>query len=86
MLTRDFLPELAHLSDVPLEVEVELDRHVATIQEVLQLEKGSILALSKAAGEPVEIVVGGAHIGNGEVVALSENAGVRVSELNVQPF
>ena len=84
MPTRDSSLELAHLSDVPLEVEVELDRHIVTIKEVLQLEKGSILPLNKAAGEPVEIVVGGVSIGTGEVVALSENAGVRISELHIE--
>jgi flagellar motor switch protein FliN len=74
--------EVTHLNDVPLEVEVELDRHVATIKEVLQLEVGSILTLNKAAGEPVEIRIGGTYIGIGEIIAFNDNSGVRVSDLN----
>lgn len=84
MPTRDPSPEFAHLSDVPFEVEVELDRYEVTIREVLNLEKGSILPLNKAAGEAVDIVVGGVSIGTGEMIALSENAGVRISELQME--
>jgi len=71
-----------HLNDIPLQVEVELDRHFATIKEVLQLAVGTILTLNRAAGEPVEIRVGGSCIGVGEIIAFNENCGVRVSELN----
>jgi flagellar motor switch protein FliN/FliY len=76
-------PQIAHLADVPLEVEVELDRHAATIHEVLQLSIGSILTLNKAAGEPVDILIGGKHIACGEVIVFNESAGVRISEFNL---
>ena len=76
--------EMAHLADVPLEVEVELDRHAATIQDVLQLAAGSILTLNKAAGEPVEIMIGGTYVGVGEIIAFNDNAGVRISDLSAE--
>jgi flagellar motor switch protein FliN len=76
--------EITHLSDVPLEVEVELDRHAATIQDVLQLAAGSILTLNKAAGEPVEIRIGGTYVGVGEIIAFNDNAGVRISDLSAE--
>ena len=78
------LPQTAHLADVALEVEVEVDRRVATIQEVLKLSPGSILALNKAAGEAVEILVGGVRLGCGEVIVSNESAGVRISEFAIE--
>ena len=78
----DRAQEITHLNDVPLKVEVELDRHIATIKEVLQLAVGNILTLNKAAGEPVEIRVGGTYVGVGEIIAFNDSSGVRVSDLN----
>jgi flagellar motor switch protein FliN/FliY len=82
MTTTDRVREIAYLNDVPLEVEVELDRHAVTIRDVLELAVGEILTLNKAAGEPVEIRIGGTYVGVGEIIALNDNAGVRISEMN----
>lgn len=69
------------MADVPMTIEVELDRRVVKLLEVLELHSGTVLPLTKPAGEPLDIYVGGAHLGNGEVVVFNENFGIRVTSL-----
>lgn len=74
--------QIAHLSDVPVPVEVELDRKIMTIGEILRLEKGGVIKLTRSAGENIDIVVGGALIASGEIVVLEETMGVRITDFN----
>jgi len=67
--------------DVPLKIEVVLGRTKKPLGEVLNLSDGSILELDKIADEPVEIFVNGKLIGLGEIVAVEENFGVRVTKI-----
>lgn len=69
------------LLDVKLDLSVELGRAVIPVHGVLQLGPGSVVELSKPAGEPVEIYVNGKLIARGEVVVVDENFGVRVTEI-----
>jgi flagellar motor switch protein FliN/FliY len=69
------------LMDVVLPVTVELGRTTRTIREILELSEGSVIRLDRAAGEPVDIMVGGKLLGKGEVVVLNEKFGVRLIEL-----
>ncbi len=72
------------LSDVELDVTVELGRTVMYVEDVLRLSESSVIELDKAAGDPVDIYVNDRHVARGEVLVLNENFCVRVSEL-VQP-
>ena len=69
------------LLDVELEVTVELGRKKMSIQEVLQLSKGSVVELSKLAGEPVDIYVNQRKLAEGEVVVVDENFAIRITSL-----
>lgn len=69
------------LRDVNLEVSVELGRIEMSLGRVLQLVKGSVIELDKLAGEPVDILVNGQRIAQGEVVVIDEHFGVRISNL-----
>ena len=69
------------LRDVDLEVSVELGRIEMSLGRVLQLAKGSVIELDKLAGEPVDIIVNGQRIAQGEVVVIDEHFGVRISNL-----
>ncbi|MCS7154431.1 MAG: flagellar motor switch protein FliN [Bacteroidota bacterium] len=66
------------LADVHLEISVELGRRTMPLAEVLRLTKGSLIELDKLAGEPVDILVNGRKIAQGEVVVIDENFGVRI--------
>ena len=67
--------------DVPLEISVVLGRTKKSIKEILDLGNGSLVELDKLADEPVEILVNGKKIANGEVVVVDENFGVRITNV-----
>ena len=69
------------LKDVPLSVTAELGRTKMLVKEILKLGVGSVVELDKLTGEPVDILVNGKVIARGEVVAIDENFGVRITEV-----
>lgn len=74
--------EIAPLADVPVAIEAELDRKVMTIGEILRLERGSVVKLTRSAGENIDLVVGGRLVAFGEIVVLEETMGVRITDFN----
>jgi flagellar motor switch protein FliN len=77
----DEVADVSLLLDVPLQITVELGQATRTIRELLELGHGSILHLTRHAGEPVDVLVNGQHIAKGEVVVIDENFGIRVTEV-----
>ena len=69
------------LLDIPLQVAVELGRTSKSMEEILRLGIGSVIELDKLAGEPVDILVNGKVIAQGEVVVIDENFGVRITDI-----
>ena len=67
--------------DIPLEVTVELGRARMLINDLLQLGQGSVIELTKLAGEPMEILVNQKLIARGEVVVVNEKFGVRLTDI-----
>ena len=74
---------LSFVMDVPVEVTIELGRKTAKIGEVLRLGPGSILELSKANGEPLDVYVNNRLIARGEAVVVGERYGIRLTEVLV---
>lgn len=72
---------LDFIMDIPLEVTVELGRTTMPIYDLLQLGQGSIVELSKVAGEPLEILVNQKLIARGEVVVVNEKFGIRLTDV-----
>jgi flagellar motor switch protein FliN/FliY len=73
--------DLRRLSDVPVEVAVEMGRTRMTVGETLELRPGSIVALDRMAGEPVDLLVNGTAIARGEVVVIDEQFGLRITDV-----
>ena len=69
------------LLDVKLQLSVELGKTELPIKKVLELTKGSIVTLSKAAGEPVELYANGKLIAYGEVVVIEDSFGLRITHI-----
>jgi flagellar motor switch protein FliN/FliY len=67
--------------DVPIEVSAILGRTRKTIKEILELNNGSLIELDKLVEEPVEILVNGKMVAQGEVVVVNENFGVRITNI-----
>jgi len=73
--------DLRRLSDVPVDLTVEIGRTRMTVGETLQLRPGSIVSLNRTAGEPVDLLVNGTRIACGEVVVVDEEFGLRITEV-----
>jgi flagellar motor switch protein FliN len=69
------------LSDVELDLRIELGRTHMRLEEVLHLRGGSVVALDKLAGDPVDVFVNGRLIAHGEVLVMNDNFCIRVTEL-----
>jgi len=67
--------------DIPLEITVELGRARMLIGELLKLGQGSVIELSKLAGETLEILANQRLIARGEVVVINEKYGIRITEI-----
>jgi flagellar motor switch protein FliN/FliY len=67
--------------DIPLEINVELGRTRMVINELLRLGQGSVIELSKLAGEALEITANQRLIARGDVVVVNEKYGVRITEI-----
>ena len=67
--------------DIPLTVTVELGRSKMLIGKLLQLGQGSVIELTKLAGEPMDIFVNNKLIAKGEVIVVNEKFGVRLTDV-----
>lgn len=74
-------PNLERLMDVSLTVTIELGRTRETIETVMEYGDQSLIELDRTVGEPVDVLVNGEVFARGEVVTVSENFGVRITEL-----
>ncbi|MBL8176346.1 MAG: FliM/FliN family flagellar motor switch protein [Bryobacterales bacterium] len=75
---------MVHLADMTLNIEVELDRKVVTMRQMLDLDAGSVLKLTRSAGENIDILVGGALVAFGEIVVIEDMMGVRITDFNTE--
>ncbi|NYT48220.1 flagellar motor switch protein FliN, partial [Parapusillimonas granuli] len=69
------------IMDIPVQLSVELGRTRLTIKNILQLGQGSVVELDGLAGEPMDIYVNGYLIAQGEVVAVEDKYGIRVTDI-----
>lgn len=72
---------LDFILDIPLKVTVELGRTKMMIRDILQLAQGSVVELSKFAGEPLEVLVNDKLVARGEVVVVNEKFGIRLTDI-----
>ena len=67
--------------DIPLEITIELGRTRMVVNDLLKLAQGSVIELSKVAGETLEILANQRLVAKGEVVAVNDKYGVRLTEI-----
>ncbi len=73
--------EIALLSDVNLNVKIELGRTRMLVEDILRLSSGAVVELDKLAGDPVDVIVNGRLVARGEVLVLNDSFCVRISEI-----
>ena len=67
--------------DIPVQLTVELGRTRIPIKHILQLAQGSVVELDAQAGEPMDVLVNGYLIAQGEVVVVNEKFGIRLTDI-----
>lgn len=72
---------LQFILDIPLQLTVELGRTKILVKDVLQLNQGAVVELSKLAGEPLDIFVNSKLVARGEAVVVNDKFGVRLTDI-----
>jgi flagellar motor switch protein FliN/FliY len=73
--------DLDLILDIPVMLTVELGRTRIPIKHILQLAQGSVIELDALAGEPMDVLVNGCLIAQGEVVVVNEKFGIRLTDV-----
>jgi len=76
--------EIAHIANVPIDVEVQLDQRWMKLSEILYLEEGSVIEMRRSAGENIDIYIGSRLVAFGEIVIIESAMGVRITDFNVE--
>ncbi len=73
--------DINRVLDIPVQLSVELGRKKVPIKHVLQLGQGSIVELDALAGEPMDVLVNGYLVAQGEVVVVNNRFGIRLTDV-----
>lgn len=73
--------DLDFILDIPVQLTVELGRTKIAIKNLLQLAQGSVVELDGMAGEPMDVLVNGCLIAQGEVVVVNDKFGIRLTDI-----
>jgi flagellar motor switch protein FliN/FliY len=73
--------DLNMILDIPVQLTVELGRTRIPIKHILQLAQGSVIELETLAGEPMDVLVNGYLIAQGEVVVVNDKFGIRLTDI-----
>jgi len=77
----DTANDIDMILDIPVTLTVELGRTRLPIKNLLQLSRGSVVELNGMAGDPLDILVNGCLIAQGEVVVVNERFGIRLTDI-----
>ena len=75
--------DIGRIQSIPVQLQVELGRTRITIKNLLQLSQGSVVELDGLAGEPLDVLINGFLIAQGEVVVVNEKYGIRLTDIVV---
>ncbi len=79
--SRDIDMNLEGILDIPVTISMEIGRTNINIRNLLQLNQGSVVELDRLAGEPMDVLVNGTLIAQGEVVVVNEKFGIRLTDV-----
>ena len=75
------ISDINRVLDIPVQLSVELGRTRVPIKHILQLGQGSVVELDALAGEPMDVLVNGYLIAQGEVVVVNDKFGIRLTDV-----
>ena len=73
--------DIARVMDVPVQLTAEIGRTRITIKSLLQLSQGSVVELDGLAGQPLDVLINGYLIAQGEVVVVNDKYGIRLTDI-----
>ena len=73
--------KLDTILDIPVTIAMEVGRSQISIRNLLQLNQGSVVELDRVAGEPLDVLVNGTLIAQGEVVVVNDKFGIRLTDI-----
>lgn len=73
--------DLERILDIPVQLSVEIGRTRTSIKQVLQLAQGSVVELDAVAGAPMDVLINGYLIAQGEVVVVNDRFGIRLTDI-----
>jgi flagellar motor switch protein FliN/FliY len=76
--------EVAHIANVSIEIEVQLASRWMKLSDILALEEGSIIEMTRSAGENIDIFIGKKLAAFGEIVIIESTMGVRITDFNIE--
>lgn len=74
-------PDMDFLLNIPVQLTVELGRTKITMKHLMQLTQGSVVELNGLAGEPLDVLINGCQIAQGEVVVVNDKFGIRLTDI-----
>lgn len=76
--------EISLYADLMIDVEVELDRKPVKMRDILDFKPGSVLKMSRSAGDNIDILIGGSLAAFGEIVVVEDTVAVRITDWTVE--
>ena len=80
-ITKEEAAKLDSILDIPVTISMEVGRSFISIRNLLQLNQGSVVELDRVAGEPLDVMVNGTLIADGEVVVVNDKFGIRLTDV-----
>ena len=74
------LESLDKYADVWIDVEAQIDHTTLTVRQILELDRNSLIRLSRSAGENIDLFIGGSRLGEAEIVVMEDSVGMRIAE------
>lgn len=79
------VPNLAFVADVPLRVTVQLGQTRMLVRDVLALDRGSVIELDRAVGEPADVLVNGRVVARADLTVVEDRLAIRIVEVLAAP-
>lgn len=76
--------EIELYADLTIDVEVELDRKIIKMRDILELKAGTVLKMGRSAGDNIDILIGGTLAAFGEIVVVEDTVAVRITDWSIE--
>ena len=72
---------IVRFHDIPTELSVELDRKTMKVRDILNLQEGTVIKMTRSAGDNMSLLFHGVLVGYGEIVVIEDTIGIRITDI-----